>query len=178
MTSPFDKALAAFREHAAAQYKVPPRKVDVGPTSEEVARRQKENVGAAFAFSASSDGAPGLFVRGWATGDGTVVTARQRLGVLFGEAGVWGGAPALPVDELAARLVWSMGTGAKLIRVFRERVEPPSLVRSPDGSGTMKFLVESLSPSPGPPLKEVFEVTITLTAGHEATAAFSDNLNN
>jgi len=181
MTSSFEKALAAFREHAAAYYKVPAGKVDVGPTSEEVARRQKETVGGAFAFSASSDKLPGVFVRGWASGDGAVVTARQGLGLLFTEAGLWSDKPsdkpALSAEELAARLVWSMGTGAKLIKVFRDRVEPPTLLRNPDGSGTLKFLVEKLTPSPGPPQKMVHEVTVTLTAKHEATAVFSDNLN-
>lgn len=177
MTQGFDKALASFRDYAAGVLQVAAKKVDVGPSSEAVARGAKDNAGRLFAFDATSDGKPGIAVRGWASPDGTVASTRQNLGLFFEEMGLWKEGAAASADDLAARLAWSLGSGNQVVPVFRDRIQPPALVRNPDGGGTLRFLYKQVSPPPGRPMEWVYEATVTLTADRKATWARSDNLN-
>lgn len=172
----FERAIAAFRDYAATVLQVRAAQVHVGPSSEEVARRAPDNVGRLWAFDATTDGKPGFQARGWAAPDGTVVSTRQNLGRFFDEAGLWRGAPPA-ANELADRLVWSLGTAYQRIVVFRDRVTPPSLTLRPDGSGTLTFLVKQVSPPPGRPIEWVYAATVTIGADRRATFALSENLN-
>jgi hypothetical protein len=177
MASGFDKAFAAFRDYAAGEYKLAAKKVDVGPSAEPAPGQIKESVGRAWAFSASIADRPGDWRRGWATPEGTVVTPKQNLGVLFVEAAIGTAHPALTPDDLAQRIIWAMGPRYQLFINFRGNVLTPSLVMNPDGSGVMKFRVKSFSPPPGRPMEYVYDCTVTLGADRQATLALSDNLN-
>jgi hypothetical protein len=177
MTSGFETALAAFHHYAATEYKVAAQKVSVGPSSEAVASKQKENVGHAWAFQASVPDRPGDWRRGWATPQGAVATPKQNLGVLFEEAKVWTSPPGLDADDLVERIIWAMGPQYQLFVSFRGNVLEPSLTMNPDGNGVMKFRVKAFSPPPGRPMEYVYDCTVTLTRDHHATLALSENLN-
>lgn len=179
MNAGFDKALASFRDFAAAQMKVAPKKVNVGPPAEGVANIWKiptatgdlvGKIGGAWAFEAGSDGKPD--VRGWATPDGTPITMKDNLGRLFEEAGAWTSSPRATPDEIAARLAWSLGMGSA---VDAERAAP-SLKMNGDGTGTFEFHRAFRPPGPGTKIF-VQRCTVALTADHKARATFSDDLN-
>jgi hypothetical protein len=177
MTSGFETAMAAFRDYAAGEYKVAPKKVSVGPSSEPVASKQKENVGHAWAFQASVSDRPGDWRRGWATAQGTVATPRRNLGVVLEEAKAWTSPSGVNVEELVERIIWAMGPQYQLTISFRGNVLEPGLAVQPDGNGVLKFRVKGSSPPPGPPQEYVYDCTVTLTHDHQATLALSENLN-
>lgn len=172
-----DKAQSAFRDYAAAEFKIAPKLVNANESEEEVAPGVKAGLGRLRAFHSTTESQPGVWIRGWALSDGTVVTRKQNLGVLFDEAGTWAATPRATPEQIAQRLVWSFGMGSQLLYVFRGNVRPPAIEKNPDGSGAMKFLYKQVSPPPGRPMEWVYEVTVTLGADHKATLALSDNLN-
>jgi hypothetical protein len=177
MTSGFETAMAAFRDYAAGEYKVAPKKVSVGPSSEPVASKQKENVGHAWAFQASVPDRPGDWRRGWATAQGTVATPRRNFGVVLEEAKAWASPSGVNVEELVERIIWAMGPQYQLTISFRGNVLEPVLTVQPDGNGILKFRVKGSSPAPGRPQEYVYDCTVTLTHDHQATLALSENLN-
>lgn len=88
-------AVVAFRAFAAQKLGIAVDQVQGGPTSEAHAALFKEQrVGKLWAFvmwRPETKKAPKVEVRGWASPDGKVITLEQNLGLLFAEAGAWGG---------------------------------------------------------------------------------------
>jgi hypothetical protein len=159
----FELALASFRDFTAAALHVSPRDVDVGPTDERIAKLVKQNVGRAWAFDSTLKREPATGIRGWALPDGTVITAKQNLGRMFEEAGIWGATTTATGDELAARVVWSLGWSTWLIET-----PAPSLTVEPDGSGVLTFRAGYRWP-PGPGARER-RYAGTVTLGSDRTA--------
>ena len=167
MQAGFDKAHASFRDHAARVLKLSPDRILVSPIEEDPSVQLDQRVGAIWAFYGSSKDHPDRQVRGWASGDGTVITPEQNLGLLLAEAGVWTGKPKLDADALAERLVWAMGMNH---RVVGQR----SLHFDPGGTGTLSFQVAYRPPGPGGAgggRDRISQCTVTLTADHHARLA-------
>ncbi|MGE0868184.1 MAG: hypothetical protein AB7P03_06475 [Kofleriaceae bacterium] len=169
MADGFAKALAAFRGHAARTLGVRDDQLNAGPPTQEIADSLEQKVGAAWPFLASADGAPARGLNGWATADGTVITAAQNLGVLLEQAGVWAG--SADANKIADLIVWSLGTQYSVNDSPYEGGEAPTLT-SHDGSGKIEFVVgyHQLGPGGaggGPTFSS--RATITFTADKQAT---------
>lgn len=167
MTDGFDKAQAAFRDHAARTLKIAPDRVLVSPIEVDESVQLDERVGAAWAFYGSDKGHPQQQARGWAVGNGTVITPDQNLGLLLAEAGVWSGTPKLDANALADRLAWAMGTGHRV-------TGPRELHVDPKGTGKLTFQVTYRPAGPGGVgggRDRITQCTVTLTADHHAKLA-------
>ena len=163
----FDKAHASFLAHAASVLKLSPDRILVSPIEEDPSVQLDQRIGAAWAFYGSSKDQPNRQVRGWAIGDGTVITPDKNLGLLLAEAGVWSGKPKLDADALAERLAWAMGMNHRV-------VGPRSLHVDPGGKGTLSFQVAYRPPGPGGAgggRDRISQCTVTLTADHHARLA-------
>jgi len=167
-------AYTAFRAYAAQKLGIPADKVEGGPNDEALAKMMKTRVGTVWAFIMKKPGVHDTDVRGWAAGDGTVITLEQNLGVLFAEAGVWGGgvAPPLTAREIADRLAWSLGT-RYIVYAEPDLGAPAPELALKGGAGTFTFTVDYRESGPGgagggPPQLTRFE--IALTTDHRATA--------
>ena len=144
-------AVVAFRAHAAKKLGIPVDQVQGGPISEVHANLFKnQRVGKIWAFVMYTPGTPKVETRGWATPDGKVITLEQNLGLLFAEAGVWGGgvSPPLTAQELADRLIWSQGVNFSPQRDLRLGIPAPELTVQ-DGAGTLTFISGYRAPGPG-----------------------------
>jgi hypothetical protein len=164
MHAGFDKAHASFCDHAARVLKLPRDRVLVSPIEDDPSVQLDQRIGAAWAFYGTSKDHPQHQVRGWATGDGTVITPDQNLGLLLAEAGAWSAAPSLDADALAERLVWAMGADHRV-------VGPRSLHVEPGGAGTLSFQVAFRPPGPGGAgggRDRISQCTVALTADHHA----------
>jgi hypothetical protein len=163
MPEGFARAHASFREYAARVLGVAAKSVDVKPAQEEIANLLPEGrIGKLWRFDGTNGPLLQNLVRGWAAGDGTVVTPQENLGRFFEAAGVWSGSP-LPADNLAKRLVWAM-PGHQAMPGARLELDA-------GGSGRLVFVAvynEGAAGShPGPDQR--YEYTIALTADHKAT---------
>ena len=163
MSEGFTRAHASFREHAAKVLGVAAKTVEVTPAYEEIANLADDgHVGNLWQFDATNGPLTQNLVRGWAAGDGTVVTPQHNLGRFFEAAGVWSGKPPA-ADDLVRQLVWAMPGNRALFG--------PRLELDASGSGRLVFLaVYNEGPAgqyPGP--DQYFEYTVTLTADHQAT---------
>jgi hypothetical protein len=161
------KANTAFREYAAKKLGFPADKLEGGPNTEADIPLVPQRVGSVWAFVMRKPGDNKNEVRGWAIADGTVITLEQNLGLLFAEAGVWGGgaSPPLTERELADRLLWTFGPKYVLA--------PTPKLTLKDGAGTFVFHVNYRESGPGgvgggPP--QLTRVEIALTPDHHATA--------
>jgi len=159
-------AYTAFRTYAAGKLGIPVDQVEGGPNDEALGKMMKTRVGSLWAFAMKKPGDKNE-VRGWATDDGTVITLEQNLGLLFAEAGVWGGgvSPPLTDREIADRLLWTFGPKYVLY--------PGTKLTLENGVGTFVFTVNYRESGPGgvgggPP--QLTRVEIALTADHHATA--------
>lgn len=198
VSSDFDRASASFRAHAAGKLHLTPAKVHVGPLDTQVAdvdeipswvgghTKVKLKIGQAWGFFANDTTDWSREVRGWATAEGDIIEYPNGLGALFEEAKAWSRAPTRSADELATLIVWSMGRDYSVRGGFGGRMLSPTLTMRPDGTGTLKFMLEySESPHgmgggpgcavPGPPF--VFECTVMLSRDHQAHLTRSKNLN-
>ncbi len=169
-----DKAYAAFRDHAARKLGVPPDKIQGGPGTEALLKMSKGTIGSVWGYAVRSDAKPGEEVRGWATGDGTVITLEQNLGMLLAEAGVWGGgvSPPLTAPQIAERLAWSLGMNYTVFIAPHLGVPAPELVLK-GGAGTLSFTVNYRPPGPGGAgggPRQLTRFEIALTADRRATA--------
>jgi hypothetical protein len=138
--------------------------VVVSPIEEDPSVQLDQRIGGAWAFVAAAKAHPEVQVRGWATGDGTVITPEDNLGVLLTEAGVWTNKPALDAGALAERLVWAMGMNHRV-------VGPRALHVDASGNGTLSFQVAYRPPGPGGAgggPERVSQCTVTLGAPHRA----------
>ncbi len=164
MRSGFGKAQASFRQYAAHALKLAPERVLVSPIEEDPSVQLDERVGQAWAFYGSSKDRPSMQVRGWAIADGTVVSPRQNLGVLFEEAGIWTATPLLAAETLADRMAWAMGMNHRV-------VGPSTLQIGANGAGTLTFQVAYRPPGPGGAgggPNRIQQCKVTLTANHKA----------
>jgi hypothetical protein len=166
MHAGFDKAHASFCDHAARVLKLPGDRILVSPIEEDPSVQLDQRIGAAWAFYGTSKDHPDRQVRGWATGDGTVITPDQNLGLLLAEAGAWSAGPSLDAlaDRLAERLAWAMGANHRV-------VGPRSLHVEPGGAGTLSFQVAFRPPGPGGAgggRDRTSQCTVALTADHHA----------
>lgn len=169
MSEGFDRARAAFIEHTATQVSRDVADIRIMPNSAaEVdiwdlpnrAPGMNPGVGGAWAFEAKAFDPVTRFIRGWARADGLVITHEQNLGRFFEEAGLWSESPSLSFEELAPRLVWSLGPPHMSSDL------PPTLQMNPDGSGratvTSDMVVPNMSPTQA-------TFVITFNADHTAT---------
>jgi hypothetical protein len=175
---------AAFRAYAAAQLHVAPGELNGGSNSEAQARLDREHTrGNALPYVMWS-GSYNNALRGWVTLDGTVITPTQNLGRLLAEEGVWDRPPRRQPDELAgaiiADLLWSYGPDVEEAIGGFGGVKPPSLELAPDGSGTLRFVLNDHRVASsdgggggggggGAPADVLWEYTIAITADHRAT---------
>jgi hypothetical protein len=120
----FTAAAAAFREHAARLLGT--KDIALAPNGE---ARMPHSYGGAWAFNAAPSNQSDRVVRGWAVGDGTVITTQQNFGRLLAEAGLWS-APRGDLSQLAAAIAWSLGNGYKA-------PGGPDIKLGPDGAGTI-----------------------------------------
>jgi hypothetical protein len=159
MTPGFKRAQTKFAEYAAAQLKVRAGKLKVIPFDQAVADMpDMGRIGSLWRFETNLDV---QLVRGWANPDGVVVSPSQNLGLLFQAAGLWDPAPKLGPEQLAAHLVWALGSSYQLLGT-------PELKLGPDGSGVLRFVLSYSPPGPGrsPPMRS--EATVTFTPDHKA----------
>lgn len=151
----------AFKTYAAKKLGVAPDQLNGGgPTDPGTASKMPQTIGRLwpYAFHTSVNGY--REANGWATTDGTVVSADENLGRLFDEARIWGPGPTPTHDahQLAELVAWSFGAGN---RVIGGASPGPSLERQRDGSGQLVFTTSSAG---GAEL-----VTVTLLPNHSAT---------
>ncbi|HSK03530.1 MAG TPA: hypothetical protein VK932_19900 [Kofleriaceae bacterium] len=163
-------AFEAFRAHAAQRLGVPADQIEGGPRTEADVGLVPQRVGSVWAFIMRKSGVYDHEVRGWATGDGTVVTLEQNLGVLLDEAGVWGRGvtPPLTAVQIAERLTWSLGMSYAVFMLPHLGVPAPELVMK-DGAGKLTFVVDYQQPGPRGP-RQLTRFEIALTADRRATA--------
>lgn len=146
-------AVVAFRAFAAQKLGIAVDQVQGGPTSEAHAALFKEQrVGKLWAFvmwRPETKKAPKVEVRGWASPDGKVITLEQNLGLLFAEAGAWGGGVQPPLDgkAIAERLVWSLGDSTLEINNALGLPYPELTMKG--GEGSLRFAIGWRQPGPG-----------------------------
>lgn len=164
----YQAAFEAYRAFAAQKLGVAPDKVaGVGP-NENIAKLQRGRVGQVWAFEAHPKDAMTPEARGWASNDGVVITLDQNLGLLFAEAGVWGGgvSPALTAQQLADTLTWAMGSGHNVFTAHPKVPAPELKVK--DGEGSLVFHVDFQQPGARGP-RNVSRIEVTLAKDHRAT---------
>ena len=164
MSPGFEKASAAFRTYAAAQYKVHAEKVEVGPIDEQIATESERTVGRAWAFRALTEGER-RHVRGWATADGTVVTPAQNFSIFLEEAGLWD-EPKLSADKIAELILWAINDHQLLDMGGPQNIPPPEIQKNADGSGTLRFIANRQPPGSWIDHREY---VIAFTADHQVT---------
>jgi hypothetical protein len=166
MSPGFSKAHAAVRDYAAKFYGIKPDAISVLPNNEATANaRPMGRIGSLWAFNAQA-GDETITVL--AAPDGRVVSHQQNLGLLFEEAGVWTDSPKLNADELAERIVRSMGMEH---RVHNDAGPPPELTIDASGAGMLVFHVGRKQRGPGgsgggPEFRA--EAKVVLTPDHQA----------
>lgn len=159
----FEKAHAAFRDHAAHALRASASALVVSPVSADAAVQLDARVCGAWAFVAYAKDQPKHDVRAWAVPDGTVITLEHHLGRLFVEAGVWEPKPRLDGAALAERLAWAMGMNHRVIG-------GAALALDAHGAGTLSFQIGYRPPGSGP-RETITRYTVTLTADHQAHLA-------
>lgn len=165
----FQKAFTSFQELAAAELGVPVEQLQAGPDSQDV--KMPQTLGKAWAFTAiQKDIQAPRQIRGWATGDGVVITPKQNLGALLKEAGL-GTKKTKKPDEIAKAITWALGNDYSI------DLDPwPTATVDKQGAGTFVFAVNGREPGPGGagggPVKKLL-VTITIAADHSATMAMA-----
>lgn len=185
--SPGPSGAAATPEQAVRAYVS--RRLQVPPATvrDESFGLAAHDHGAVRAFMMATEPKGRLRVRGWVTPDGTVISPKQNLGVLFAALGVWATPPPMKLadlaDTVARELVWAYSYFVEVDRPD-PRLPPPSLVLNADGSGTLAFYTRSISSSPDPeqgnddygdggggggPGGHYYQDTVVLTGDHHAT---------
>lgn len=171
MKGTYAAAAEAFSAYAAGKLGLAEDKLlGVGP-HEAIAKMNKARVGHVWAFGARpAADASAAEVRGWATEDGVVITLEQNLGLLFAEAGVWGGgaAPALTAPELAERLAWAMGANVSVFVLVAQGLAAPEL-KLEDGAGKLTFHVNVSPPGAGRGPRQVSRVEVEVSKDQRAT---------
>ena len=157
--SGFAKASSAFREHAIKVLGT--KDVSGGPNAEVI--KMEATVGKAWAFFAAPSATPQKQYRGWATGDGKVITTEQNFGVLLEEAGVWA-KPQGDLSKLPAAVAWALGNG------YSDGGDP-ELKLGADGAGTVTIPLEYQQAGGGGSLgpREKMELVATVAKDHTAT---------
>lgn len=167
------KRKQAFAEYAAQQLGVGIDQLDGGAANDDIARSMEDTIGDAYAFAMFVRGQHLKSVRGWVTGDNTVITLTQNLGRLFEEAGAWDEAPRVEASQLAERFIWAFGhqteTHNHMLAWDAER--SPGLDVE-NGAGTFSFTMAVRQSGPGGagggPTENV-EVVVALSPDHTAT---------
>lgn len=160
----FQKAFTSFQEFAAAELGVAVEQLQAGPDGEDI--KMPQTLGKAWAFTAIQKDVPKpRQIRGWAIGDGTVITPKQNVGALLKEAGV-GGKKAKKPDEIAKAIAWGLGAD------YTINLDPwPAIAVDKQGVGTLTFAVDGRESGPGGagggPIKKLL-VTIAIAADHTA----------
>ncbi len=174
------KPKQAFLAHAAKILQVSPDQLEGGANDEAGAKLGDMNFGGAWQFVMWPKSMQGQReTRGWATADGTVVTADENLGVLFVEAGVWKKPSPKNSDELAdklaAAIAWSYGVSSAghpgVVKILSQGLAPPRLTLKRD-AGSLHFFLEQHPIGPGGAgggPTTYYEVDVALTADHKAT---------
>ena len=151
----------AFRAYAAKKLGVAPDKLNGGgPVDPVTASKMPQTIGRLWPYAFNTSVSGYREANGWATADGTVVSADENLGRLFDEARMWGPGPTPTHDahQLAALIAWSFGAGNRVIG-------GPSLERQRDGSGQLVFTTTSRAGG----AELVTTNTVTLRPNHSAT---------
>jgi hypothetical protein len=157
--SKFDTAAAAFREYAVAQ--LASKDLELAPNGE---GRLPAAYGGAWAFNAQLKSNSDKLVRGWATGDGTVITIGQNFGKLLVEAGLWA-KPQGDLSKLPSALAWSLGNAY-------QGPGSPEVKLGADGAGTLKMYLSYQQAGGGGSLGPMvtYEVDVAFAKDHTATA--------
>jgi len=160
----------AFRAYAAKKLGVAPDKLNGGgPVDPGTASKMPQTIGRLWPYAFNTSVSGYREANGWATADGTVVSADENLGRLFDEARMWGPGPTPThnAHQLAELLAWSLGVGNRVIgsESPADRVPGPSLERQRDGSGRLVFTTTS---SAGGAVVLMMN-TVTLRPNHTAT---------
>lgn len=165
----YQAAFEAYRAHAVNKLGLPAEQLGGFGPNESIAKLQRGRVGQVWAFEGRPKDAPTPELRGWATSDGVVVTLEQNLGLLFAEAGAWGGGvtPALTAQQLADSLTWAMGSGHTVF-TLHPKVPAPELTLK-DGAGTLSFHVDFQKPGQGRAPRNISRIEVALTKDQRAT---------
>ena len=172
--APESRGAAAFRAYTAERLHVSPGKIVGG-------REDKHSHGSAQAYMMYDDHNGRRSARGWATTDGTIITPKQNLGILFVETGVWARPPVITPDQLANTLaediLWSYSQSDRLEK-------QPELALAPDGSGSLwifsksssnavdfdeQFVTDEGLGGGGGYSDCYFEINVVLTSDHKAS---------
>jgi len=157
--SGFAKASSAFREHAIKVLGT--KDVSGGPNAEVI--KMEATVGKAWAFFAAPSATPQKQYRGWATGDGKVITTEQNFGLLLEEAGVWA-KPQGDLSKLPAAVAWSLGNE------YQDDGDV-AVKLGADGAGTVTIPLAHQQAGGGGSLgpREKMELVATVAKDHSAT---------
>jgi len=157
--SGFAKASAAFREHAIKVLAT--KDVSGGPNAEVI--KMDATVGKAWAFFAAPSATPQKQYRGWALGDGRVITTEQNFGLLLDEAGVWA-KPQGDLAKLPAAVAWALGTEYQADGSAAVKLDA-------DGAGTVTIPIVHQQAGGGGSLgpREKMELVATVAKDHTAT---------
>jgi hypothetical protein len=143
----------AFRTYAAKKLGVAPDKLNGGgPVDPGTASKMPQTVGRLWPYAFNTSVSGYREANGWATADGTVVSADENLGRLFDKARMW---------------AWSFGAGNRVIggESPADKLPGPSLERQRDGSGQLVFTTTSSAGG----AELVTTNTVTLRPNHSTT---------
>lgn len=154
----FSAASAAFRDHAIKALGT--KDIALAPNGE---AKMPHSYGGAWAFNAAPSNQSERVVRGWATGNGTVITTQQNFGVLLAEAGLWAN-PRGDVSQLPQAIAWSLGNSYSSPGGVDVKV-------GADGAGTITcYLIYQEAGGGGHIGPQVpVEVVVTVAKDHTAT---------
>jgi hypothetical protein len=163
--SSFDDALKKFTAEAAAAYGKQPADLQIMPPSEHIIGFIDENLGDLIAFQATSGE---LKIRGFANKRAAVLGKNNEYGALFQAAHALDPAKALPATEIAARIVWMLGPGHKLVTPTTPypkypvppEVSPPVLEHR-GNTATLRFYYLTFGMPGAPPAPTAAEVKVS-----------------
>jgi hypothetical protein len=154
----FSAASAAFRDHAIKVLGT--KDITLAPNGE---AKMPHTYGGAWAFNVAPSNNAERTVRGWATGNGTVITTQQNFGVLLAEAGLWS-TPRGDLAQLPAAIAWSLGNSY-------QAPGGPDVQVGADGAGKITcYLIYQEAGGGGHIGPQVpAEVVVTVAKDHSAT---------
>jgi hypothetical protein len=156
----FSAAATAFRDHAIKTLGIKDSEIVLAPNGE---AKMPHTYGGAWAFNAAPSNNPDRVARGWATGNGTVITTQQNFGVLLAEAGLWA-TPRGDLSGLGKAIAWSLGNSY-------QAPGPPDVQVGADGAGKITcYLIYQEAGGGGHIGPQVpVEVVVTVAKDHSAT---------
>jgi hypothetical protein len=171
MASPFKEAQQRFLHEVASAYGKRASDFKINPADETIVGFLEENIADLIAFQAT---AGELEVRGFASKSAAVVGKRNDYGPLFQAARALDPAAGNAAKDVAARVVWMMGRGFRLVdplNVYPRRPLPPQVTlpaieRGGQGA-VLKFFYVKDDAMPGAPAAP-FAAEVTCSADFKA----------